>query len=385
MTPLRWRDTDAPPAGPVTPVEVFFDIVFVFTLTQLTHTLETQLSLGSVGRVLLLFGVLWWMYGGYAWLTNHVPPRRASQKLLLFAGMAGFLIAAVGIPHAFATTGVIFGLGYLVVICVHLLLFTQSDATSGVARLAPYNIGAALLILAAGFARGPMVYALWIGGFTLMAILPYFIPRYSWVGAARAFHVAPAHFVERHGVLVIIALGESVIAIGRGVDVDHLTAGAIAVIVLALALPGTLWWTYFTDVGDAEHALTSADFEARSLMSTRTYFFAHIPVLLGIIVAAAGIHGAIAHPGDPAAWPEALALSGGIALFLIGIAACRWSLSIGSAAGRLIAAMIVLATTPIATMANAGAHLVAVLAVVTIMLVVDRHAAVRDVIGEHAT
>lgn len=123
MTHMRWQ-AEPTPAGPVTPVELFFDMVFVFTLTQLTGMLERDLTLATVGRILLLFGILWWMYGGYAWLTNHVPPRRVSQKLLLFAGMAGFLVAAVGMPRAFEGTGVVFGLGYLVVNLVHLTLFT---------------------------------------------------------------------------------------------------------------------------------------------------------------------------------------------------------------------------------------------------------------------
>lgn len=371
MTPFRWREAEPAPVGPVTPVELFFDIVFVFTLTQLTHTLETDLSLDAAAGVLLVFGVLWWMYGGYAWLTNHVPPRRVSQKLLLFAGMAGFLVTAVGIPHAFDTTGVIFGLGYLVVIVVHLLLFSQSDALAGVLRLVPFNVGAALLVLGAGFASGSTVYVLWVAAFTLMAIVPYLVPRLSWVGAAQSFHVAPAHFVERHGLLVIIALGESVIAIGAGVDVEHITGGTIGTIVLALLLPGALWWTYFVDTSAAEHALTSADTHRRSLLSTRTYFFAHIPVLLGIIFAAAGIHAAIAHPGDPTGWPEALALAGGVALFLIGIAECRRSLSIGSPVSRLVAAMIVLATIPAATAVTAGLQLALVLVVVVGMLVLE--------------
>jgi low temperature requirement protein LtrA len=366
--------TRVEPAGPVTPVELFFDIVFVFTLTQLTQTLEKELSLVSIGRVLLLFGVLWWMYGGYAWLTNHVPPRRVSQKLLLFAGMAGFLVAAVGIPNAFDGTGVIFGLGYLVVICVHLLLFSQSDAVAGVVRLAPYNVGAALLVLGAGFVTGPPVYLLWVAGLVLMAIVPYFVPRFSWVGAAQSFHLTPAHFVERHGLLVIIALGESVIAIGAGVDVAHLGAGTVGMIVLALALPAALWWTYFTDTEAAEHALTRAEGERRSRLSTRTYFFAHIPVLLGIIIAAAGIHVAIAHPGNPSDWPTASALAGGIALFLVGIAACRSSLAIGSPTRRLLAAALLLATIPIATATSAGLQLVLVLGIIVLMLWSDKGA-----------
>jgi low temperature requirement protein LtrA len=371
MSHIHWRDPNPAPADRVTPVEAFFDVVFVFTLTQLTRTLERDLSLAGAGRVLLLFGVLWWMYGGYAWLTNHVPPRRASQKLLLFVAMVGFLVAAVGIPAAFGETGVIFGLGYLVVICVHLLLFTQSDVLAGVMRLAPFNLTSSLLILVAGFLDGPAVYALWVAALVLMAVTPYISPRRSEASVASSFRVAPEHFVERHGLLVIIALGESVIAIGMGVDVGHLTASTLGVMVLALALPGAFWWTYFADAAAAEHALAAADNATRGLLAVRAYFFAHIPLLLGIVATAAGIHAAIAHPGDPAKPASAIALSGGVALFLLGVADVRRTLGIGSPTSRLVAAVAVLATIPIATTANAGLHLAAVVAVVTAMLLVD--------------
>lgn len=368
---MTWHNSATAPAGPVTPVELFFDMVFVFTLTQLTSMLERELSLATVGRILLLFGILWWMYGGYAWLTNHVPPRRVSQKLLLFAGMAGFLIAAMGMPRAFEGTGVVFGLGYLVVICVHLLLFTQSDALAGVLRLAPFNVGSALLILAAGFFDGPAVYALWVAAFVLMAVVPYLIPRYSWVGVASSFHVSAEHFVERHGLLVLVALGESVVAIGMGVDVEHLTAATIGAIVLALVLPGELFWTYFSDSRAAEHALAGADGGARSLLSTRAYFFAHIPLLLGIVIAAAGIHGAIAHPGEPVEWRSASALAGGVALFLVGYADFRRAMAIGSPWNRLATALVVLATIPIGAKASAGIHLALVVAILAAMLALD--------------
>jgi low temperature requirement protein LtrA len=368
---LRWRDPDAAPADRVTAVEAFFDVVFVFTLTQLTRTLEEDLSLATTGRILLVFGALWYMYGGYAWLTNHVPPRRTAQKLLLFAGMAGFFIAALGIPHAFEGSGTLVGLGYLVVVCVHLILFTQADALEGVLRLAPYNLGGALLILAASAMHGPAVYLLWTAGYLLMTVVPYLVPRYSWVGAARAFHVSAEHFVERHGLLVMIALGESVIAIGMGVDAAHVTAATVGVIVLALAIPGALWWTYFADYHAAEHALGAADNEARSLLAIRAYYFAHIPVLLGIVGAAAGIHFAIAHPGDPAPWTVAAALAGGVALFLAGIAAFRRSMGISSSWTRFATAIAMLASIPVGAMGSAGLHLGFVLGLLVIMLLVS--------------
>lgn len=296
MVRTRWREHGSP-AGRVTVVEVFFDVVFVFTLTQLTRILEEHLTGAGVGRVLLLFGILWWMFDGYVWLANHVPPLLATQKLLLFVGMAGFLIAAIGVPNAFDGTGVVFGIGYLVTICVHLLLFTQAGVGRALTLLAAYNIPAALLVLAGGFADGALRTGLWVAALALQMFVPYLVPRQSWIGTVRSFHLAAEHFVERHGLLVIIALGESVVAIGAGVDTNHLTAATVAVVVLSLALPAGLWWTYFTDTHAAEVTLARTTGGARSRLALRLGL-THIPLLLGIVVSAAGIHGAVAHPGD---------------------------------------------------------------------------------------
>ncbi|MGI5289945.1 low temperature requirement protein A [Nonomuraea polychroma] len=371
LTVPRWRAADRAPAGRVTTVEVFFDVVFVFTLTQLTHILEADLSLTGFGRVLLLFAILWWMFDGYVWLPNHVPPRLPAQKLLLFVAMAGFLIAAVGMPRAFAGTGVVFGIGYLVVIIVHLILFTQADVGKGLRRLAPYNLAAALLVLAGGFAGGAAQYVCWVAAFALQMVVPYLVPRRSWVSVVWSFRIAPEHFVERHGLLVIIALGESVVVIGMGVDVAHLSAGMLAMVVLALALPGALWWTYFTDTPAAEAVLRAAEPGSRARLALRLGF-AHIPALLGVMVAAAGVHGAVAHPGSPASWQSALALAGGVVMFLAGIVWVRRSLHTLPIGGRLVTAAAVLATMPIGTAVNAGLQLTAVVAVLVAMLVVDR-------------
>jgi low temperature requirement protein LtrA len=371
MTPSRWRDADVAAPERVTAVEVFFDVVFVFTLTQLTRMLGADLSLAGAARALLIFGILWFMFDGYVWLPNHVSPRQAAQKLLLFVAMAGFLIAAVGVPRAFADTGVAFGVGYVTVACVHLLLFTQADVGSALRWLAPYNLGSALLVLVGGYAGGAAQYVLWVGAFVLQAVIPFLVPRLSWVGAASSFHIAAAHFVERHGLLVIIALGESVVAIGMGVDVSRLTAGTIAVVVLALALPGCMWWTYFTDTRTAETTLAAAE-DGRRVRLAIGMGFAHIPMLLGIVIAAAGIHAAVADPGDSGSWQSALALAGGVALFLAGIAESRGSLRVAPHGGTLITAAAVVATVPISTAVNAALQLAAVIAVVVAMLLVDR-------------
>jgi low temperature requirement protein LtrA len=336
----RWRDAHRASADRVTTVEVFFDVVFVFTLTQLTGILEADLSLPGVGRVLLLFGILWWMFDGYIWLANHVPPQLPVQKILLFVAMAGFLISAVGIPRAFGNTGVVFALGYVVVICVHLLLFTQAGVGRVLGVLAAYNLSSAALMLAGGLVSGSARYVLWIAALVMQMIIPYLVPRLSWMSLIGSFRITPGHFIERHGLLVIIALGESVVAIGMGVGTSHITAGTIAVIVLALALPATLWWTW--------------------------------------------IHGAVAHPGHSVSWPSAIALAGGVVVFLAGIILIRQALHTVPLRSRLAAAVAVLATIPVGARVNAGLQLAVLVLIMVILLVADRRYHAGQVPGSPA-
>jgi low temperature requirement protein LtrA len=370
MTPARPGSGNPAPADRVTAVEVFFDLVFVFTLTQLTQVLKEELTPAGLARVLLLFGILWWMFDGYVWLANAVPPRLPSQKLLLFVGMAGFLLTAVAVPEAFDHAGLLFGVGYLVVIAVHLSLFRQAGIGSALPRLAAYNLGSALLVLLGGFVGGTARYACWLAALALQSVVPYLVPRFSWVRVLPMFRLQPAHFVERHGLLVIIALGESVVAIGMGVDTDQLGVGTVAVIALALALPAALWWTYYTDTSAAEERLAATGPE-RARLSLRVGF-AHIPLLLGIVAAAAGIHATVAHPVEPAGWSPGLALAGGVALYLVGIVGLRRTLHSAPARSRLVTGVAVLATVPVGTRLNARVQLIAVVLVLVVMLLLDR-------------
>jgi low temperature requirement protein LtrA len=364
---FSWRHDDGPArASRVTTLELFFDLVFVFTLTQLTGVLEHDLSLAGAARAFLLFAVLWWMYGGYAWLTNHVSPTRPAQRLLLLTGMAGFMVIAVAMPDAFGNSGVAFGLGYLLVVCVHLALFSQSDALSGVLRLAPFNLLSALLILGAGFLDGQIVFVLWVAAFLVQAVTPY-------LGVAPQFELNAGHFVERHGLLLIVALGETVVAIGISVDVEAVTAGVAAVVVLALALPAAMWWAYFSgDDTAAEHTLAAADPARRGVLAIRAYFLAHIPMLLGIVAAAAGIHEAVAHPSEPLGFAGALALGVGTALFFLGDAAFRRALRVGSATSRVLIALAALATIPVGTATTATIQLAALVVIIAGVLAVEQ-------------
>ena len=173
---------------PVSTLELFFDLVFVFAVTQLTAVLaDNSTPLGAL-QVLLIFGVLWWMFGGCVWLTNAVAPDRAIRKLLLLAAMGGFLVLALAIPTAFDRGGgLVFGLGYLLVVLIHAGLFTHASlgtGLTGILRVAPLNIVAALVIVVAGLLHGPIVYALWLLAFGLEVVT-------SFLSDPGGFRIAP--------------------------------------------------------------------------------------------------------------------------------------------------------------------------------------------------
>ncbi|WP_181762850.1 low temperature requirement protein A [Rhodococcus spelaei] len=355
------------PASRVTNLELFFDLVFVFTITQLTALLEHELSIAGALRVLLVFAALWWMYGGYAWLTNQVPPTTPRRQLPMLVAMAGFLICAISVPSVFDGSGIAFGIGYLIVVCVHLVMLNQSSTRKGVLRLAPFNLVSALLILVAGFVDGVPMYVLWVVAIAIQMITPY-------LGVAPQFELNAEHFVERHGLLIIVALGESVIAIGLSAQTDNVSAGLAAVVVLALALPAALWWTYFSSGDDlkAEHALATAEPGPRALLAIRGYFYAHIPMLIGILAIAVGMHQIIAHPTARLGAAGSVALATGVALFYLGDAEFRRVLQIGPSRVRVLVAVAGLATIPLGLFVAGWVQLAAAVAVVSAPLVVEQ-------------
>lgn len=330
----------------VSTLELFFDLVFVFTLTQLTHLLTEKLNPLGIVQVLLIFGVSWWMYGGYAWLTNHLPLTRPVHRLLLLLAMGAFLIQALAIPHAFGEAGLEFGLAYLAVVLVHASLFWQ--ATRAITYIAVFNIISALLVIAAGFVHGgPVDYGLWGLALALQCVTPY-------ISGVSSFRIQPGHFVERHGLLMIVAFGESVVAIGIGAAGLPIDSGLIAATLLGLALVTCLWWAYF--VGDnerAEEALTNATPDRRPKLAINGFFYAHIPMLLGVVGIAVGLENAIHHITEPLAFGPAAALAGGTALYLAGDVAFRRILQIGSGITRMVIAVIALGTVPLAAVSAA--------------------------------
>jgi low temperature requirement protein LtrA len=356
----------------VSTLELFFDLVFAFTLTQLTALLASHLSVAGAAQVLLIFGVLWWMYGGYAWLTNTRTPDRAPERLLILVGMAGFLVVGLAIPDGFAGEGVgaaggLLGLGYLVVVLVHTSLYYRLNRN--IMRIAPFNITSALLVILAGVADGGAVYALWAAALAIQVLSPLI------ASPGGRFEIRPGHFVERHGALIIIALGESVAVLGITAAGRGVTGSLAGAAVLGLALTACLWWVYFGTGDDdrAERAFTAAGPERRPGLALSAYFYAHIPMLLGVVAMAAGVKLTLGHPGQPEPVGQALVLSGGVALFLAGDAWFRSVLRIGTRWPRLATAGIALAAAALGAVVSIDAQLAVLIAVLVTMLVVERH------------
>ena len=358
----------------VTTLELFFDLVFAFTLTQLAFLLVHHLSPSGGLEVLLIFGVLWWMYGGYAWLTNTRAPVRTPDRLLLLVGMAGFLICGLAIPRGFGPgyteTRVALGVGYLIVVLVHSALFYWVNRN--IVRVAPFNVGAALLVIGAAFVSSPASYLLWAAAVAVQWLSPLIFHP------GGRFNIRPAHFAERHGALVIVALGESVAAVAIGAAPAGVTFAVVLAAVLGLAVSAALWWTYFGDGDDerAEQAMTATDPERRAGLALVIYY-AHIPILLGVVALAAGTALTIGSAAQPHPASQAVAVAGGAALFLAGTAWFRWALQIGPVALRLTGAGFALATAALGVAVSAEAQGAVLLAGIVAMLAAERRASMR--------
>jgi len=362
----------------VTTLELFFDLVFVFTITQLTSTLADDVTLAAAGRMLLVFGVLWWMYGGYAWLTNARAPSGTPERFLLLLGMAGFLVIGLSIPHAFGRAGahgrdgLALGLGYLVVVCVHSGLYLRVNRN--IRGILPFNLTSAVLVIIAGLTPAPAAYVLWGVALATQVLGPVVVRLDS------RFAIQPAHFVERHGALIIVAFGESVADVGIGAAGHPVTIALALSATLGLALTASLWWAFFGTGDDdrAEESLTSANPNRRPWLVLSAYFYAYIPMLLGIAVAAAGLKNAVGRPGAALPAGPAIALALGVLLFLAGDVAFRSVLGIGNPRYRAAAAVLALAAWPVAAEVDAAAGIALLTVVVAGALAVERR-------GEHAT
>jgi low temperature requirement protein LtrA len=332
----------------VTPLELFFDLVFVFALTQVTGFLADHLTWGGMLRGAVLLVVLWWAWGGYSWLTNSVPAEEViPARLVILAAMAAMLVASLAVPGAFGKYGVLFGLSYFVVRLLHVVLFVLAtgntpEAHRAIVRLAPGFLGAPVLLIPAGFADGFVQGALWAAALTIDLGV-------SLVRGVSGFRVHAEHFVERYGLIVIIALGESIVAIGVGASGLAIGVGVVVASVLGIALAAALWWAYFDLlVVVAGRRLSAAKGEERARLARDAYSYLHLPMVAGIVLVALGIKKTLAHVAEPLGTIPAVALCGGVALYLLGHNAFRLRVAGSVSVPRLAVTILCCALIPVA-------------------------------------
>jgi low temperature requirement protein LtrA len=331
----------------VTPLELFFDVVFVFAITQVTGLMSADPTWPGLGRGLLVLAALWWAWAAYAWLTNTLEPEEIPVRVAMLTSMAAMLLVALAVPDAFGDDGVLFGVSYLVVRLLHLVLFGIAgkgtpDLLGAVVRIVPTSTAGPLLIVVAGFLDGPAQAALWVTALALDYLGVLF-------GSGAGWRVSPAHFAERHGLIVIIALGESVVAIGVGAAGAPLEAGVVAAALLGIAVVAALWWAYFDVFAVSAHRrLASTRGAAQATLARDYYSYLHLPLIAGVVLFALGLKKTIGHVGDPLETVPAVALCGGLGLYFLTHVGFRLRLARSLGRGRPITALVLIALTPVA-------------------------------------
>jgi len=332
----------------VTPLELFFDLVFVLAITQCTALMAHDPTWSGLAQGLLVLGMLWWAWTGYSWLTSVVDPKDDAVRLVMLGAMAALLIVSICVPHAFANLALTFAIAYGVVRVAHIGLFILASPDDdglrhSVLGLAASSAVAVSLLAAASLFDGLAQGALWALALLLDMGGPYFFGSEGW-------RLVPGHFAERHGLVVIIALGESIVAIGVGASGEmSLSIGTAAV--LGVALTAAMWWVYFDVVAIvAGKRLGEAEVgRVQNEMARDSYSYLHLLMVAGIVLTALGLKMTIGHATGHLDTVPAFALLGGVALYLLGHVAFRYRHIHTINRRRLLLAIVLLLLVPVAT------------------------------------
>jgi low temperature requirement protein LtrA len=306
----------------VTPLELFFDLVFVFAITQVTALLTHDPSWHGVIRGALALAAVWWACTGYAWLTSTLNVDEGGVRLLVLAATAAMLGLALALPQAFGDDAILFGISFLAVRVLHVGLYAHAgkddpDLLRALLRIAPTEILGALLLLAAAFLSGDWRIGVWVVALAVDYLGPAVVPLHGW-------RIAPEHFAERYGLVVLIALGESVIAIGVGAGFK-LTAPVIGGAALGFVVISALWWLYF-DVAAIfpRRELVHAEGVVQARLARDAYSYLHLPMVAGIVFFAFALETTLHHITATLEPLPAVALCTGAALYLLGHVASLW-------------------------------------------------------------
>jgi low temperature requirement protein LtrA len=331
----------------VTPLELFFDLVFVFALTQITYLMSEHPTWEGLGQGLLVLTALWWAWAAYAWLTSYIDTGQDTERLLMLGAMGSMLVAALATPHVFGNDALIFGLAYAAVRWLHIFIFAEAnehvDTATAVRVLARTALPAPLLLIAAAFFDGTAQAAIWIVALAIDLGGPM-------VFGVRGFRVEAGHFAERFGLIVIIALGESIVAIGAGIAGVDIDSTLVLAAVFGVVLSAAFWWAYF-DVAaiDSEHRFRHLHGHERALVARDAYSYLHLPLVGGILLVALGVKKTLGDVDEPLKTVPAVALFGGIALYYAASVAFRLRTAGALSTERVVAGLVALALIPLAT------------------------------------
>ena len=332
----------------VKPLELFFDLVFVLALTQCTQLMADIPTWEGLAKGLLVLGVLWWAWVGYAWLTSVINPEEGAVRLVLFAVMGAFLVCALCVPTVFDDAALTFAIAYAFVRFGQIALFEiasreQPELRKSVNGLAVSTAVGVGLLATASALDGTAQGAMWATALALDWAGPYFFGAAGW-------KLVPSHFAERHGLIVIIALGESIVAIGAGVE-GAITTGVVAAAVLGTAVAAAFWWLYFDVVAIvAERRLTNAEpGREQNEIARDSYSYLHFPMVAGIVLVALGMKKTLGDTGDPLKLVPAVAMLGGASMYLLAHVAFRLRNVHSLNRPRLVSSVLVLALIPLAT------------------------------------
>lgn len=367
------------------PLELFFDLVFVLAITQCTALMAADRTWQGLAKGILVLGVLWWSWVGYAWLTSVLDPEDWLVRFTIFAAMAALLVVALCVPRAFGSLGLLLACAYAVVRAAHILLFLVASRDDPALRrsTAGLGVGTAVgvgLLIGAAFAGGALRVGIWALALALDVGEPYVFGSEGW-------RLSPGHFAERHGLVVIIALGESVVAIGVGAAHD-VSAGVVIAAILGIAVAAELWWLYFDVFAPvaARRLAGARPGRERNEIARDAFSYLHFPMVTGIVLLALGLKTSLARVGQELGVETAVAMLGGTALYLLAHVAFRWRNVRRFSAPRVAAAAALACLVPAAVALPALVTLAIVAAILAALIVYEtvRFAALRERLRQEA-
>jgi low temperature requirement protein LtrA len=354
----------------VMPLELFFDLVFVLAITQCTTLMSHNPTWQGLGQGMLVLGLLWWSWAAYAWLTSLLDPEEGAVRLVLFSAMASFLIAAICVPAAFGHLALEFAIAYGAVRAAHIAVFLIASRDDPALRRSTLGIAGSTaigvsLLIAGSFLDPGAQAAVWGLALLLDVGEPYLFGAAGW-------HLVPGHFAERHGLIIIIALGESIVAIGVGAG-GTLTWGIAGAAVAGIAVLAAMWWLYFDVVAlvSARRLAATPEGRVRNELARDSYSYIHFPMVAGIILVALGLKKTLGDVDDPLQTVPAFALLAGVAIYLLGMVALRYRHMKTINWRRLGLAVVLIALLPAATELPALVILAVVAALLCVVVAVE--------------